>query len=685
MSLPGGPPRSSPGPSTASGTAFSSQFHAPSFGDDDDFSFAMSTEPQQQQPQPKREQQHHQQQQEQHQESPQAQYQQEHMYSQLAHPPLQHSMMELASGPMVGGMPLGSGGSGPDTLDALAPKFPPQTFEVPDISLSNSVTSASGFLPHHAGASVMSSMDGAGGGPPQAFYSVSGLSQSVMTSSMPVSRHHLLQGVPAHFQRQPILSTLGNQLAASQMPFQALRPSALPGAASSSHNSSPGRGEQSSEDSDDCLPLAKLVSLKRSAPDTVSMDTGDVHMMHSRMEETGGHPPAPMVPPPAHRSTPPPATPPTTNIAASPAKKAKVGAGAGGGKKGKKKKDPNEPQKPVSAYALFFRDTQAAIKGQNPSASFGEVSKIVASMWDGLDPTQKDIYKKRTELAKKEYLKQLAAYRASQVSQSASEEAMAAPREKSPSPPSIQSVTISPAPNQGSNKITIVQLPQQQQQQHYLQQQQQIQQQQIQQHMQQQQMQQQQMQQQQQQHQMQQQQQMQEQQQMQIQQEQMQIQQQEHYQSAAQPPTHIFIKISGKQSQVITHPLIPQQQQQQLPPQHQHQTLQQTQSLADAKPSFTVVANASGYVASEVENRPPMMDPFLSAAHDSGLFARTESHESPANLNMLCVRNGCQNLAVENPGWDAEYCSNECVVSHCRDIFTAWVAARGGQSSFPVK
>ncbi|KAL0188892.1 hypothetical protein M9458_015991, partial [Cirrhinus mrigala] len=57
--------------------------------------------------------------------------------------------------------------------------------------------------------------------------------------------------------------------------------------------------------------------------------------------------------------------------------------------KKKKKKDPNEPQKPVSAYALFFRDTQAAIKGQNPNATFGEVSKIVASMWDGLGEEQK--------------------------------------------------------------------------------------------------------------------------------------------------------------------------------------------------------------------------------------------------------------------------------------------------------
>lgn len=45
----------------------------------------------------------------------------------------------------------------------------------------------------------------------------------------------------------------------------------------------------------------------------------------------------------------------------------------------------------MSAYALFFRDTQAAIKGQNPNASFGEVSKIVASMWDGLDSEHKSV------------------------------------------------------------------------------------------------------------------------------------------------------------------------------------------------------------------------------------------------------------------------------------------------------
>eukprot|EP00096_Caligus_rogercresseyi_P005335 TRINITY_DN205_c2_g1_i1.p1 TRINITY_DN205_c2_g1~~TRINITY_DN205_c2_g1_i1.p1 ORF type:complete len:525 (-),score=197.26 TRINITY_DN205_c2_g1_i1:482-2056(-) len=99
----------------------------------------------------------------------------------------------------------------------------------------------------------------------------------------------------------------------------------------------------------------------------------------------------------------------SSNPAVAPPKKPKA-------PKRKKKRDPNEPQKPVSAYALFFRDSQANIKAANPNAAFGDVSKIVASMWDGLDPENKAAYKKRTENAKKEYLKKLAAYRASLVS-----------------------------------------------------------------------------------------------------------------------------------------------------------------------------------------------------------------------------------------------------------------------------
>lgn len=54
---------------------------------------------------------------------------------------------------------------------------------------------------------------------------------------------------------------------------------------------------------------------------------------------------------------------------------------AKGSKEGKNR-NPNKPQKPVYVCALFFHDTKAAIKGQNPLDTFGEFSKIVASMCD---------------------------------------------------------------------------------------------------------------------------------------------------------------------------------------------------------------------------------------------------------------------------------------------------------------
>jgi len=46
----------------------------------------------------------------------------------------------------------------------------------------------------------------------------------------------------------------------------------------------------------------------------------------------------------------------------------------------------------MTAYSLFFRDTQASIKAQNHQATFGEVSRIVATMWDSLEPHEKEVY-----------------------------------------------------------------------------------------------------------------------------------------------------------------------------------------------------------------------------------------------------------------------------------------------------
>ena len=58
-------------------------------------------------------------------------------------------------------------------------------------------------------------------------------------------------------------------------------------------------------------------------------------------------------------------------------------------RKPRKKKDPNAPSAVSSAYAFFFKDRQASVKAHNPNAKFGEVSKIVASLWEALSEENK--------------------------------------------------------------------------------------------------------------------------------------------------------------------------------------------------------------------------------------------------------------------------------------------------------
>lgn len=399
-----------------------------------------------------------------------------------------------------------------------------------------------------------------------------------------------------------------------------------------------------------------------------------------------------------------------------------------GVKKGKKKKDPNEPQKPVSAYALFFRDTQAAIKGQNPNATFGEVSKIVASMWDSLGEEQKQVYKRKTEAAKKDYLKALAAYRASQLSKSSSELEDSAPATP-PSMPSPAPVHTPPAapirprltPITEQNTITnicasniILDLPQ--------------------------------------------------------------VTTrsrtgslpvaigQAPAPSPAPTPTVTKIIISkqmlqgGAQLHQIPTSMVtvipagvravqpgrqppPLQQMQGTPPPPRLQQMVQTQAPPplQAKPR----GGAGSSVGITVTPPPPLQIKIVPASIHSDLSTpiivttaasatpvisassisaaddpapvevqveepREELHtgtdeavtEEPEEMEMevsvapaassstasanLCVRAGCTNPAVESRDWDKEYCSNECVATHCRDVFMAWCSIKN-QTSAAVK
>jgi len=70
----------------------------------------------------------------------------------------------------------------------------------------------------------------------------------------------------------------------------------------------------------------------------------------------------------------------------------------------------------MTAYSLFFHDTQASIKAQNHQVTFGKVSRIVTTMWDSLEPHEKEKYINQAEKDRQVYLKALAAYESEKIS-----------------------------------------------------------------------------------------------------------------------------------------------------------------------------------------------------------------------------------------------------------------------------
>ncbi|XP_063157593.1 TOX high mobility group box family member 4 [Candoia aspera] len=391
-------------------------------------------------------------------------------------------------------------------------------------------------------------------------------------------------------------------------------------------------------------------------------------------------------------------------------------------KKQKKKKDPNEPQKPVSAYALFFRDTQAAIKGQNPKATFGEVSKIVASMWDSLGEEQKQVYKRKTEAAKKEYLKALAAYRDNQECQTTVEtveldpisspseqpapavESASPPAPMLPAPPALESpppppppaivptqptvvVTSSAGPQSaGQTSITKIIIPKQMlpsslavtsqggvvtvipatmvtsrgiqlgqlqagtgttqivtrsvlaaaaaaaSSMHLPR-----------------------------------------------------LQPPPLQQMPQQPPTQpVTILQQPPPLQAMQQPLLQQKVRlnlQQPPPPLQIKILPppalQIQPIAlrteDGSPERP---------SAELQASPEPIDVMPEVESPTQMHVELVS-ESPMAMSPRprCTRAGCDNPPVANSDWDNEYCSNECVVKHCRDVFLAWLASRNSSNN----
>ncbi|TNM93661.1 hypothetical protein fugu_001837 [Takifugu bimaculatus] len=109
---------------------------------------------------------------------------------------------------------------------------------------------------------------------------------------------------------------------------------------------------------------------------------------------------------------------------------------------------------------------------------------------------------------------------------------------------------------------------------------------------------------------------------------------------------------------------------------------------SDSNTSIIVTAGGETPVSSNIKVKVELGH----SAHVTGEEVAEEGMEVEVNVAPaagatsatapnICIRAGCTNPAVESKDWDMEYCSNECVATHCRDVFMAWCAIRGQNST----
>lgn len=72
------------------------------------------------------------------------------------------------------------------------------------------------------------------------------------------------------------------------------------------------------------------------------------------------------------------------------------------------KPDKNAPIKPPSAYVMFSNDVRKELKDYN--MSFTELARIVGNRWKNIDAELKEKYEDGANMAKDDYLRELAEY-----------------------------------------------------------------------------------------------------------------------------------------------------------------------------------------------------------------------------------------------------------------------------------
>lgn len=77
----------------------------------------------------------------------------------------------------------------------------------------------------------------------------------------------------------------------------------------------------------------------------------------------------------------------------------------------KKKKDVNAPKRPLSAYMWFANENRNTVRTDNPSATFGQIGRLLGEGWKALSEEEKEPYKKKSADDKKRYEADMAEYK----------------------------------------------------------------------------------------------------------------------------------------------------------------------------------------------------------------------------------------------------------------------------------
>jgi hypothetical protein len=73
---------------------------------------------------------------------------------------------------------------------------------------------------------------------------------------------------------------------------------------------------------------------------------------------------------------------------------------------------------------------------------------------------------------------------------------------------------------------------------------------------------------------------------------------------------------------------------------------------------------------------------FSSTDSTTDVSAQVAKVVQPEDMTAnICIEEGCSQLAVRSPEWEDEYCSNECAVQHCKNVFRMWVSQQQRGSS----